>query len=140
MPSDVRWIQRLDNYERALANLTAAVELSRTRPLSNLEQQGMIQAFEFTFELAWNVMKDFLTSQGVVGMTGSKDAARQAFNKGLITEGQVWMDMIDSRNEASHTYHDEVKDKLVTRIVEAYHTEMANFWAAMRARAQSAHG
>ncbi|VXC80892.1 Nucleotidyltransferase (fragment) [Pseudomonas sp. 8Z] len=61
---DIRWLQRLSNYERALAQLTRAVELARTRPLTELERQGLIQAFEFVFELAWNLMKDYFLYQG----------------------------------------------------------------------------
>lgn len=61
---DVRWLQRLANYERALGQLTRAVELAQERPLSELERQGLIQAFEFVFELAWNLMKDYFLYQG----------------------------------------------------------------------------
>ena len=56
---DIRWQQRLANYARALEQLGSAVATSKQRPLSELEKQGLIQVFEFTHELAWNVMKDF---------------------------------------------------------------------------------
>ena len=105
MQTDVRWMQRLANYRRACANLEAATKLAATRPLSELEGQGLIQAFEFTHELAWNVMKDWFDDQGATIITGSKDATREAFAKGLIAEGQVWMDMIKGRNLSSHTYN-----------------------------------
>ena len=82
-PEDIRWIQRLDSYQRALAQLQKAVELQRTRPLSELERQGLIQAFEFTHELAWNVMKDYFTYQGDTSITGSRDATRA----GLLVVG-----------------------------------------------------
>ena len=81
---DVRWEQRLDNYGKALAQLQSAVALSQTRALSELEQQGLIQAFEFTHELAWNVMKDYFFDQGASQITGSRDATRQAFSTGLV--------------------------------------------------------
>lgn len=88
---DIRWQQRLANYDRALGRLTAAVELSHQRPLTDLEKQGLIQAFEFTHELAWNVMKDYLTWQGTVDITGSRDATRESFSRGLVQDGEGWM-------------------------------------------------
>lgn len=84
---DVRWQQRLNNYARALQQLSLAVNLAQTRPLSDLEKQGLIQAFEFTHELAWNVMKDYFFFQGNSAITGSRDATRESFDKGLIKEG-----------------------------------------------------
>ncbi len=101
---DVRWKQRLENFLLALEQLEAAVQLMRTRPLSQLEEQGVIQAFEFTHELAWNVMKDYFEYQGSVQITGSRDATREAFQRGLIRDGDGWMAMIKSRNLASRTY------------------------------------
>jgi nucleotidyltransferase substrate binding protein (TIGR01987 family) len=73
---DVRWRQRFQNYRQALSRLSDAVALSRQRPLSDLEQQGLIQAFEFTHELGWNVLKDYLEEQGVAGIIGSRNATR----------------------------------------------------------------
>ena len=100
---DIRWEQRLNSFATALAQLTKAVVLAGQRPLSDLEQQGLIQAFEFTHELAWNVMKDYFTFQGSQAITGSRDAVRESFDKGLITDGEGWMGMIKSRNKSSHT-------------------------------------
>ena len=83
---DVRWQQRFSNYKKALANLSQAVDLMSQRPLSNLEKQGVVQAFEFTHELSWKMIKDFFDSQGNSEIYGSKDATRQAFKFGLIKE------------------------------------------------------
>jgi len=101
---DVRWQQRYQNYRKALASLTKGVELARSRPLSELEEQGLIQAFEFTHELAWNLLKDYLEYQGIVGIIGSRDATRKAFQNDLIADGETWMKMIKARNLTSHTY------------------------------------
>ena len=117
---DIRWHQRLDNYQRALAQLQNAVDLSKSRSLSELEQQGLIQAFEFTHELAWKVMKDYFVYQGNTSITGSRDAVREAFAVALIADGQGWMDMIKSRNQSSHTYNLETADAVVKDIVERY--------------------
>ena len=73
---DIRWQQRFTNYQKALLQLQDAVELSNQRALSSLEKQGVIQAFEFSHELAWNILKDFLQAQGNQNIRGSKDATR----------------------------------------------------------------
>lgn len=117
---DIRWKQRLDNYARALVQLQAAMELQHSRPLSELEQQGMIQAFEFTHELAWNVMKDYFVYQGNGRITGSRDASREAFANGLVDDGEGWMEMVQSRNQSSHTYNRATALALVSRISERY--------------------
>lgn len=97
MTEDIRWKQCFNNYLSALPTLTEAVALAQQRPLSKLEQQGLIQGFEFTHELAWNVLKDYLDAQGFVGLIGSKNATRQAFKDALIQDGDAWMDMIKAR-------------------------------------------
>lgn len=107
---DVRWRQRFQNYQQALSRLNEAVALSRQRALSDLEQQGLVQAFEFTHELAWNVLKDYLEEQGYVGIIGSKNATREAFKNGLLEDGESWMDMIKARNLTSHTYHTKIAE------------------------------
>jgi nucleotidyltransferase substrate binding protein (TIGR01987 family) len=103
--SDLRWLQRFDNFQRALLVLERGVQLAQARELSELEQQGLIQGFEFTHELAWNLLKDYLTHQGIAGVVGSRDATRLAFQNGLIADGETWMEMIRSRNQSSHTYN-----------------------------------
>ena len=121
MSEDIRWKQRFDNYQRALHQLTLAVELSRQRPLSDLEKQGIIQSFEFVHELAWNVLKDFLEYEGIQGIVGSRGAVREAFKRGLIEDGETWMDMIEKRNLSSHTYNLEIALTLVNAIINAYY-------------------
>ena len=102
---DIRWQQRFKNYEIALKKLEEAVTLSKERTLSDLEKQGLVQVFEFTHELAWNMLKDYFDFQSAAQLTGSRDATREAFNKGLVTDGDNWMEMIKSRNQTSHTYN-----------------------------------
>ena len=118
--SDIRWHQRLENYEKALAQLNNAVELSKQRKLSDLEQQGLIQSFEFTHELAWNVMKDFFFYQGNSEIRGSRDATRAAFKAGLIEEGVIWMNMIISRNTTTHTYDQQTAENIVKHVLVDY--------------------
>lgn len=136
MPAeDTRWIQRLDSYQRALAQLQKAVELQRTRPLSELERQGLIQAFEFTHEMAWNVMKDYFTYQGDTSITGSRDATRAAFAVQLVEDGQSWMDMIKSRNQSSHTYNLDTALAVEADVVNKYYALMEAFSRRMDAMA-----
>ncbi len=99
---DTRWIQRFNNYKKALKQLEEAVELMEKRELSRLEKQGVIQSFEYTHELAWKTLKDFLVSRGNTNIFGSRDATKEAFTLGLIDNGEAWMQMIKSRNITSH--------------------------------------
>nr|VFJ70128.1 MAG: nucleotidyltransferase substrate binding protein, HI0074 family [Candidatus Kentron sp. FM]VFJ70497.1 MAG: nucleotidyltransferase substrate binding protein, HI0074 family [Candidatus Kentron sp. FM]VFK14752.1 MAG: nucleotidyltransferase substrate binding protein, HI0074 family [Candidatus Kentron sp. FM] len=117
---DIRWKQRFDNYRLALGRLSDAVALGMQRPLSDLERQGLIKAFEFTHELAWNVMKDYFEYQGNTNITGSRDAFREAFRRGLITDGQSWMETIASRNRSSHTYDEQTASRLAQMISNRY--------------------
>ena len=133
---DIRWQQRFENFQNVLGELTEAVELYQHRPLSKLEKQGLVKAFEFTHELAWNVMKDYFEYQGKTSIMGSRDATREAFNRGMIMDGENWMKMIHSRNLTSHTYNQETADKIVDDTVNSFHalfvqleiklTELAN--------------
>ena len=104
---DIRWLQRFDNFKRVFARLSEASELADQRDLSDLERQGLIQAFEFTHELAWNTLKDFL-------------ATRAAFAAELIENGEAWMEMIKHRNESSHTYNDDVAGKIMEAVLSHY--------------------
>ncbi|MEO1766433.1 nucleotidyltransferase substrate binding protein [Thiobacter aerophilum] len=118
---DVRWKQRFENFQRALQQLAAAVELRKTRPLSDLEQQGLVQAFEFTHELGWNVLKDYLEMEGIQGLVGSRSTVREAFKRGLIEDGEAWMDMIEKRHLSSHTYNLKIAEIVVSGVVERYY-------------------
>ncbi|MDT0643194.1 nucleotidyltransferase substrate binding protein [Zunongwangia sp. F363] len=124
---DIRWHQRLRNYEKALIQLNKATELSKERDLSELERQGLIQSFEFTHELAWNVMKDYFAYQGNPEIRGSRDATREAFKFGLINNGEAWMNMIISRNMTTHTYDEKTAIEIVNAILKEYVALFNNF-------------
>jgi nucleotidyltransferase substrate binding protein (TIGR01987 family) len=117
---DIRWHQRLSNYTRALSQLKTAVELAKTRALNDLEKQGLIKAFEFTHELAWNLMKDYFEYQGGIPVTGSRDAVREAFKRGLVKDGDGWMEMIQSRNHTSHAYNQSVANEIAEKVIHFY--------------------
>ena len=132
MNKDIRWIQRLDNFDLALKQLLSAYELLRTRSLTDLEKQGMIQAFEFTHELAWNVLKDYIEHIGGQSLIGSKDTTREAFQKGLISNGEFWMEMIRHRNLTSHTYNKETSKLIIDSITTKYVPSFTDFLIKMK--------
>jgi nucleotidyltransferase substrate binding protein (TIGR01987 family) len=132
---DIRWQQRFNNYLRALQTLSRAVALSQERPLSELEQQGLIQGFEFTHELGWNVLKDYLEAQGISGIIGSKNASREAFKNALIVDGEAWMAMIKARNLTSHTYNLDIATSITQDILTRFYPAfmaMAQTFATLR--------
>lgn len=117
---DIRWIQRFNNFSKALGQLRKFIEKGA---LNELEKQGLIQAFEYTYELAWNTIKDYFEDQGETNIHGSRDAFRLAFRRGLIKDGETWMDMIRSRGLTSHTYNEDIAEKIAADIVNKYFPE-----------------
>ena len=120
---DIRWIQRSNNFDKAFSQLKEAVELAQQRQLSKLEAQGLIQGFEYTHELAWNTLKDFLEARSVQNLYGSKDTTRTAFKTGLIENGETWMEMVQSRNLTTPTYNESTAAQIVEAILNTYFAE-----------------
>ena len=116
---DIRWQQRFANYKKAFSLLKKFIDKGS---LSELEAQGLIKAFEYTFKLAWNTLKDFLEFSGQTDIYGSRDAIRKAFELGLIHDGEKWMDMLQSRNLTSHTYNEETAQEICKAITQTYFT------------------
>lgn len=129
--SDIRWKQRFENYQKAVRQLTRFIEKEE---LNELEQQGLIQAFEFTHELAWKLMKDYLAYQGVFGVIGSRDAVRRSIEQGLIDNPDQWIEMIGSRNLTSHTYNETIAAEIAQKIKEDYHLLFVDFMNEMQKR------
>ena len=118
---DVRWVQRFSNFKKAFGQLDAAVKLCHNRGLSDLEKQGLIQSFEYTYELSWNLIRDYFRWQGSANIVGSRDAIREAFANGLIEDGECWMRMLKDRNRTSHTYNEETAREFLEHILKEYH-------------------
>jgi nucleotidyltransferase substrate binding protein (TIGR01987 family) len=114
---DIRWIQRFTNYKKALSQLEKFIAKGK---LNELEEQGLIQAFEYTHELAWNVLRDYLREMGHINLYGSRDATREAFKLELIQDGETWMDMINDRNRTSHTYNQATADQIANNITQRF--------------------
>ena len=139
MEEDIRWQQRFSNYRKALLKLTEAIKIIDLKNNDDTEninvkesivkvlEEGLIQRFEFTHELAWNVMKDFAEFQGNFNIKGSRDASREAFKMKLIQDADSWMDMIKSRNDTTHTYNEETTEEIVGKINEVYYPLFKEF-------------
>lgn len=119
--TDIRWKQRFKNYQNAFAQLSKFIQ---KEDLNELEEQGLIQSFEYNHELAWKTLADFIKNSGNNEIYGSKDATREAFNLGLISDGDIWMDMIISRNMTSHTYNEDVTKKIINKIKNDYYQKL----------------
>jgi len=135
MAEDIRWIQRLDNWNRALMQLSKFMQQDE---LNEMEEQGLIQSFEYNHELAWKTQKDFLQDSGYSDLFGSKDVARKAFEVGLVEDGQIWLDMVKSRNLSSHTYNQDTTDKIISAIVNHYYDSFCTLNKKLNQMAQQA--
>lgn len=115
---DIRWKQRFENYQSALRELSEFIDLGE---LSKYEEQGLVKAFEYTYELAWKTLKDFLEYQGVEEIVGSRDAFRNAFKLDIVQDGHLWMNMIESRNKTAHTYNKKTAEEIADDVRERFY-------------------
>lgn len=120
MSPDIRWKQRFSNFDRAFVLLRQALE-DGAEALSPLEKEGVVQRFEYSFELAWKTAKDYLEEGGVViTPLTPRQVIKEAFSAKIIADGQVWINMLDHRNLLSHTYDQDVFSKTVDAIESCY--------------------
>ena len=154
MEQDIRWKQRFSNFVKALYKLTQAVEYIRQNltddepvddndldyVLDEMIKEGLIQRFEYTHELAWNVMKDYAAYQGNTSIGGSRDATREAFQLQLVSDGKVWMDMIGSRNKTAHTYNEGTADEIYSKILNEYYPAFLEFQKNMETKRSGEQG
>jgi nucleotidyltransferase substrate binding protein (TIGR01987 family) len=129
---DIRWKQRFEHFVNAFKQLRNAQKLKSERQFTELELQGVIQAFEVSQELSWKVMKDFLEEQGKTDLFGSKNAVREAFNVGLISNGDIWLEMIKTRNITSHIYDENQVKIILTEILSKYYPVFLEFENKMK--------
>jgi nucleotidyltransferase substrate binding protein (TIGR01987 family) len=132
---DIRWQQRFANFKKALKKLAEGIELpdtdfSATAGLSDIVSEGLIQRFEFTHELAWNVMKDYAVYQGVTEIRGSRDAIRYALKENLIDDSR-WMETINARNLTSHDYNQDTANQMAENIKNIYFKLFCDFETKM---------
>ncbi|HVX49005.1 MAG TPA: nucleotidyltransferase substrate binding protein, partial [Chitinophagaceae bacterium] len=119
---DIRWIQRFNNYCKALKRLGEAVNLAEERALSPLEQQGLIQAFEFTYELAWKTLQDILREHGRPNDNGGPNIIiKQAAADGYINDEEVWKELKKAREDCAHTYEEETANEVAEAVINIYY-------------------
>lgn len=136
MTEDIRWKQRFQNYSKAFTDLRTEVAIRASRELSRLEEKGLIQSFEMTHELTWNLLKDYLGEVGGTnGLLGSKDTTREAFKRGLIDDGEVWMAMIKDRNQTLHVYDASSARNIADHICQRFYACFAALHAQFLALA-----
>ena len=129
--TDIRWKQRLQNYKKAFGQLRDALKI-KTPDI--LQKQGIIQCFEYTFELAWKTLQDFLIQEKGYTEKGPRPTLEQSFQDGIITEGIVWMDMLKSRNLTSHLYDEQEVEKIYSKVVQDYFQQFEKLRAFFETR------
>jgi len=108
MSDEERWKQRFQNFENAYNVLARMIDRKKLTPDDEAVEMALIQSFEFTYELAWKTMRDYLESEGFDNIAGSKQIIRTAFQAGLIDDAESWLNAVQKRNIASHTYDENV--------------------------------
>lgn len=121
---EIRWKQRFENFDKSYKLLK---KYSNKPITTELERAGIIQFFEMTFELAWKVLKDYLESEGYT-VKSPRETVKQAFQIGLIDNGHVWIDALSNRNLTTHTYDDELANKMTNEILSAYIPELEKMY------------
>ena len=117
---DIRWKQRFENFDKSYKLLNKYAKQPIT---TELERAGIIQFFEMTFELAWKVLKDYLEAQEYL-VKSPRETVKQAFQIGLIDNGHVWMDALSNRNLTTHTYDEELANKMKNEMITMYLPEL----------------
>jgi nucleotidyltransferase substrate binding protein (TIGR01987 family) len=117
---DIRWKQRFENYNKAFSRLQEALAAVAKEPGNHLYEMATIQAFEFTIELGWKLLKDYLKHEGLQEISLPRDVIRHAFQAQLIADGQTWIDMLEARNKTPHTYDDAKAAAMVLQIQSAF--------------------
>ncbi len=137
---DIRWVQRFSNYRKALLQLGKAVAIVSAQKsrgdADKLMEEGLIQRYEYTHELAWKVMKDYAEYQGLTDIVGSRDAIRQTLQAGLISD-ERWMDSIRDRNLTSHNYDDDTAVAIVANIINVYYPLFVDYEKVMLKRLET---
>lgn len=130
MNNTIRWKQRFQNLEQAFSQLQKGIAI--TTP-SDIEKQGIIKSFEFTFELAWKTLKDYLENQSVP-VQFPRDVIKQAFHYQLVTNGDVWIDMLDKRNLMAHTYDGTAANEALRYISGPFFTALQQLMTTLEGK------
>lgn len=127
--NEIRWKQRFHNFERAYFKLKDAVEVFKS--LSDLEKEGLIQRFEYTFELSWKTLKDFLESKDI-NVKFPRDVIKKAFLYEIIEDGDIWLEMMEERNIIAHIYDEKKINNILDRIVKKYYVSIGQVYRYLK--------
>lgn len=116
---EIRWLQRFENFEKSLQNLDETIDCINKNGINKIYTMALIQAFEISFELGWKTIKDYLEYNGIKTDT-PRETIKEAFSMNLITDGQTWINMMESRNKTSHTYKEFVAKEIAEEILNQY--------------------
>ena len=115
--NDIRWIQRFKNFDKAIFHLENALQIINP---DITQKAGIIQFFEISFELAWNMIKDYLEEQGFTDIKSPRTALKKAFEIGVIENGHDWMDLLQDRNLTAHIYDEQKATEMELLIKHKY--------------------
>lgn len=132
MDNPDRWKQRFENFGRAYEKFVMVVEHAAMHK-DEITKMALIQAFEFTFELAWKTLKDYMEEEGFE-LNSPKSVIRQAFQSKYIVDGEVWMEALKKRNNTVHNYDSLIIDETVTFIVEDFYPAVTSWYLAFSER------
>ncbi len=128
MDNPMRWKQRFQNFEKAYAQFAKIVEIPKP---SDIEKMALVQAFEFTFELFWKTMKDYLDEEGF-DLDSPKDVIRQAFKSEHIADAEIWMEALKKRNITVHTYDAKIMEETVIFIKDQFFPQVRDWYFAFK--------
>ena len=131
---DIRWKQRFQNYEKAFKRLSRAIEVVKATPDDDLLQSGLIQTYEYTFELAWKTLKDYLTLEGFE-VRSPRETIRQGFQSGYIMNGEDWLQALADRNLTTYIYDDKIIARVLSDIFERYFFLLQDFYISFKEKA-----
>ena len=114
-----RWVQRFKNLEKSVQNLKDIRDCIKREGINKIYTMALIQAYEIVFELSWKTLKDYLEYNGITTDT-PRETIKEAFAKNIISDGQVWIEMMEARNKTSHTYKEEFATELCNDILNTY--------------------
>jgi len=126
---EIRWKQRFINFEKAFLQLKEAIE--QFDKLDDLAKEGLVQRFEYTFELAWKTIKDYLESEGIVSQF-PREVLKQGFHVNILNNGEVWIDMLEKRNLLAHTYDQDNFNLALESIRKSYFPEIIHLYEFFR--------
>ncbi|MBI5214216.1 MAG: nucleotidyltransferase substrate binding protein [Ignavibacteriae bacterium] len=127
---DIRWQQRLNNFEKALGHLEDALNISQP---DIIQKAGLIQFFEMSFELAWNTLKDYLEEQGFADVKTPRAAIKKGFEIGLIQDGRSWLQLLENRNLTSHAYDERAATEIEMSIRQNYFALLLSLFNSLKA-------